>query len=105
MQIDINKVVYDLIKDNDKLKADLISLGFTGLKNPLMVKSLAKKVSLKRGAKMMGLSDYKEKLEALGYELCDSSQNPEALKRKDLIKSYLSRLSKGEDLELSLIHI
>lgn len=99
MQIDINKVVYDLIKDNDKLKEDLIGLGFTGLKNPLMLKSLAKKVSLKRGAKMMGLSDYKEKLEALGYELCDSSQNPEALKRKDLIKSYLSRLSKGEDLE------
>ena len=99
MQIDINKVVYDLIKDNEKLKEELISIGFTGLKNPLMVKSLAKKVSLKRGAKMMGISDYKEKLEALGYELCDSSQNPESIERKELIKSYLKRLSDGEDLE------
>ncbi|WP_311481838.1 DUF438 domain-containing protein [uncultured Anaerococcus sp.] len=99
MKIDINNVVYDLIKDDDKLKEDLISIGFTGLKNPLMVKSLAKKVSLKRGAKLMGISDYKEKLEELGYEICDSSQNPEVLKRKELIKSYLTRLSNGEDLE------
>ena len=99
MKIDINNVVYDLIKDDDKLKEDLISIGFTGLKNPLMVKSLAKKVSLKRGAKLMGISDYKEKLEGLGYEICDSSQNPEVLKRKELIKSYLTRLSNGEDLE------
>lgn len=99
MIIDINKTVYDLIKDNDKLKDDLISVGFTGLKNPLMVKSLAKSMSIKRGAKMMGVADYDLKLKAMGYELIDSSENPEVTWRKKLIKSYLKRLSSGEDLE------
>lgn len=99
MIIDINKTVYDLIKDNDKLKDDLISVGFTGLKNPLMVKSLAKSMSIKRGAKMMGVADYDLKLKAMGYEIIDSSENPEVIERKKLIKSYLTRLSAGEDLE------
>lgn len=99
MIIDINKTVYDLIKDNDKLKEDLISVGFTGLKNPLMIKSLAKSMSVKRGAKMMGVSDYDLKLKAMGYELIDSSENPEVIERKKLIKSYLSRLSSGEELD------
>lgn len=99
MIIDINKTVYDLIKDNDKLKEDLISVGFTGLKNPLMIKSLAKSMSVKRGAKMMGISDYDLKLKAMGYELIDSSENPEVIERKKLIKSYLSRLSSGEELD------
>ena len=99
MIIDINKTVYELIKDNDKLKEDLISVGFTGLKNPIMVKSLAKSMSIKRGAKMMGVADYDLKLKAMGYELIDSSENPEVMERKKLIKSYLERLSSGEDLE------
>lgn len=99
MIIDINKTVYDLIKDNEKLKEDLISVGFTGLKNPLMVKSLAKSMSIKRGAKMMGVADYDLKLKAMGYVLIDSSENPEVIERKKLIKSYLTRLSGGEDLE------
>lgn len=99
MIIDINKTVYDLIKDNDKLKEDLIKVGFTGLKNPLMIKSLAKSMSVKRGAKMMGIIDYDLKLKAMGYELIDSSENPEVIERKKLIKSYLSRLSSGEELD------
>src|SRR5699024_4808041 len=99
MQIDINKTVYDLIKDNDKLKDDLVSVGFTGLKNPLMVKSLGKSMSIKRGAKMMGVADYDLKLKAMGYELIDSSENPEVIERKKLIKSYLTRLSGEEDLK------
>ena len=99
MIIDINKTVYDLIKDNDKLKEDLIKVGFIGLKNPLMIKSLAKSMSVKRGAKMMGVNDYDLKLKAMGYELIDSSENPEVIERKKLIKSYLSRLSSGEELD------
>ena len=99
MMIDINKTVYDLIKDNEKLKEDLISVGFTALNNPLMVKSLGKSMSIKRGAKMMGISDYDLKLKAMGYELINSSENPEVIERKKLIKSYLSRLSSGEELD------
>ena len=99
MIIDINKTVYDLIKDNEKLKEDLISVGFTALNNPLMVKSLGKSMSIKRGAKMMGIADYDLKLKAMGYELIDSSENPEVIERKKLLKSYLARLSSGEELD------
>lgn len=99
MKIDINKTVYELIKDNEKLKEDLISVGFTALNNPLMVKSFGKSMSIKRGAKMMGIKDYEIKLKAMGYDIVDSSENPEVIERKKLIKSYLERLSSGEDLE------
>ncbi len=99
MKIDISRPVYDLIKDNPKLKEILIDLGFKGLDNPIMVQTMAKKISIKRGARMMGIEGLVEKLEKEGYEVYDSSQAPEAQKRKDLIKSYIERLSQGEDLE------
>lgn len=99
MKIDISKPVYDLIKDNSKLKETLIDLGFKGLDNPIMVQTMAKKISIKRGARMMGIEGLVENLEKRGYEVYDSSQAPEAQKRKDLIKSYIERLSQGEDLE------
>ena len=99
MKIDISRPVYDLVKDNPKLKETLIDLGFKGLDNPIMVQTMAKKMSIKRGSRMMGIEGLVEKLEKEGYEVYDSSQTPEAQKRKDLIKSYIERLSQGEDLE------
>lgn len=99
MKIDINKAVFDIVSDNDKVKEDLVSIGFSGLNNPMILKSLGKKMSIKRGAKMMGIGDVEKKLEALGYEIYDSSLDPEIIKRQNLIESYIKRLSQGEDLE------
>lgn len=99
MIIDINMPVADLIKDNDKLKNDLIDLGFNALANPLMVSTVGKKMSLKRGASMMKIENLEDKLSALGYEISDSSQDPEVIERKKLIKSFIERLTAGEDLE------
>lgn len=99
MKIDINKAVFDLVKDNDRLKEDLISIGFSGLGKPMILNTLGKKMSIKRGAKMMGIEDVEKKLEALGYEIYDSSLDPEIIRRQDLIGSYIKRLSQGEDLE------
>ena len=36
-KIDINKAIYDLVNHDDKLKKDLIGLGFKNLSNPLML--------------------------------------------------------------------
>lgn len=47
----------------------------------------------------MGIENLADKIENYGYEVCDSSLDPEVIRRKELIKSYISRLSEGEDLE------
>lgn len=99
MKIDINKTVYEICKDNDKVKNDLIKVGFKSLDNAMLFNSLGKKMTIKRGAKMMGISDYEKDLKDLGYELTDSSKDPKVLERKELIKSYLRRLADGDDLE------
>ncbi|MCI5972215.1 MAG: DUF438 domain-containing protein [Anaerococcus sp.] len=99
MKVDINKTVFDLIEEKPELKDILTEIGFKGLDNPILLKSMGKKTSLKRGANLMGIENLADKIENYGYEVCDSSLDPEVIRRKELIKSYISRLSEGEDLE------
>ena len=99
MKIDINKNVYDLVTENPQIKDKLIDLGFKPLSNPIMFNTMAKKMSIKRGAKMLGIENIKEKLEKAGFEVIDGSENPEVKERKELIKTYINRLTSGEDLE------
>lgn len=99
MKLDINENLESLINKNPKLKDELLELGFVGLDNPLMIKKMASKMSIKRGAKILGIKDINSKLQALGYELEDSSFDKEIIDRKAKIKSYIKRLSDGEDLE------
>ena len=99
MKLDINENLESLINKNPKLKDELLELGFVGLDNPLMIKKMASKMSIKRGAKLLGIKEIESKLQALGYELEDSSFDKEIIDRKVKIKSYIKRLSDGEDLE------
>lgn len=100
MKIDINENLKSLLDKNPKLKDDLIELGFVGLDNPIMIEEMAGKMSIKRASKIFGIKDINSKLEELGYTLEDSSLNKEIIDRKAKIKSYVKRLSNGEDLEL-----
>lgn len=99
MKIDINKNVYDLVTENKDLKQTLINIGFDALENPLMFNTMAKKMSIKRGAKMLGIEDVDKKLEDNGYEVIDSSTDKDVIHRKKLIKEYIKRLTDGESLE------
>lgn len=99
MRIDINENIANLIHSNEKLKNDLINIGFIGLDNPLMVKNMASKMSIKRGAKLLAIKDINLKLEDLGYEIIDSSLDSKVIERQNLIKSYIKRLTDGEDIE------
>lgn len=99
MRIDINENIANLIHSNEKLKNDLINIGFIGLDNPLMVKNMASKMSIKRGAKLLAIKDINSKLEDLGYEIIDSSLDSKVIERQNLIKSYIKRLTDGEDIE------
>ena len=98
-KIDINKAIYDLVNRDDKLKKDLIDLGFKNLSNPLMLKTMGKKMSIRRGAKMVGIDNVEKRLGDLGYEIIDSYDDFEVKNRRNLIKSYVKRLSEGEDLQ------
>ncbi|WP_297281231.1 DUF438 domain-containing protein [uncultured Anaerococcus sp.] len=100
MKIDINENIGKLIKSNKTIKNDLIKIGFVALNNPIMINKMAYKISVKRGAKLLGIEDVGLKLEKLGYEITDSSLNSEVLKRQELIKSYINRLSNGEDINI-----
>ncbi|MDU3212323.1 DUF438 domain-containing protein [Anaerococcus sp.] len=99
MKIDINENIAKLIHSNETLKNGLISIGFIGLDNPLMIKNMASKMSIKRGAKLLGISEIESKLESIGYEVIDSSLDNDVIERQKLIKSYIRRLSDGEDIE------
>lgn len=98
-KIDINSPVADEINKNPKLKEDLVDIGFKALANPAIYNSMAKKISIKRGSKMMGIKDVENSLRDLGYELYDSSMDADVIDRKEKIKSYIIRLSNGEDIE------
>ena len=100
MKIDINENFKSLLNKNPKLKDDLIELGFVGLDNPIMIEEMAAKMSIKRAIKIFGIKDINSKLENLGYTLEDSSLDQEIIDRKEKIRSYIKRLSDGEDLEL-----
>ena len=100
MKIDINENLKSVLNKNPKLKDDLIELGFVGLDNPIMIEEMAAKMSIKRASKIFGINDINSKLEKLGYTLEDSSLDKEIIDRKAKIRSYIKRLSDGEDLEL-----
>ncbi|NLN50017.1 MAG: DUF1858 domain-containing protein [Acholeplasmataceae bacterium] len=71
MVINLNEKVYNLVKDNEKLKDLLSKLGFKEIVKPLMLKTVGKVMTLKAGASMrkIDLLDLIETLEEKGYKV------------------------------------
>lgn len=103
--ISINEPVASLVEKYPDLKNILKDIGFSEITNPLALSSLGKIVSIKKGAgiKNIDLDLIKEKLQEGGFNLIedqDPQDNPsDEGKRLELLKSYIERVSKGEDLE------
>lgn len=72
--IDLNVAVYDVVKKNPELIDLLVELGFKPLKNPLMLNSIGRTTTIKKGAKLIGLSldEIKQTLEWNGYIVKDN---------------------------------
>lgn len=72
--IDLNQVVYDVVKKNPEIIDLLVELGFKPLKNPMMLKSIGRTTTIKQGAKLIGLSldEIKQNLEWNGYSVKDN---------------------------------
>lgn len=103
--ISINEPVASLVEKYPDLKNILKDIGFSEITNPLALSSVGKIVSIKKGAgiKNIGLDIIREKLKEGGFNIIedeDSQDNPsDEGKRLELLKSYIERVSKGEDLE------
>lgn len=69
--IDLNRPVYETIKQHPELKQLLIDLGFSPLANEVMLKTAGRMVSLKKGADKIGVSIEKiiQTLQWNGYEV------------------------------------
>ena len=103
--ISINEPVASLVEKYPDLKNILKDIGFSEITNPLALSSLGKFVSIKKGAgiKNIDLNLIREKLKEGGFNLIDDEDpqdNPsDEGKRLELLKSYIERVSKGDDLE------
>lgn len=71
--IDLNVAVYDVVKKNPELIDLLVELGFKPLKNPLMLNSIGRTTTIKKGATLIGLSldEITQTLEWNGYIVKD----------------------------------
>ncbi|MBR7926917.1 DUF1858 domain-containing protein [Aerococcaceae bacterium zg-ZUI334] len=69
--IDLSQNVHQTIQEHPEIKPLLIELGFKPLANPLLFNTVARKTSIKQGAKLIGLSlkDIQQQLEWNGYEV------------------------------------
>ena len=69
--IDLSIPVAQVLDGHPEVLDLLVDLGFTPLKNPLMRNTLGRKVSIKQGASMNGISLEKiqQTLELNGYEV------------------------------------
>lgn len=72
--IDLNVAVYDVVKKNPEVIDLLVELGFKPLKNPMMLNSIGRTTTIKKGAKLIGLSldEIKQTLEWNGYIVNDN---------------------------------
>jgi DUF438 domain-containing protein len=114
-KIDLNKSVYELIKEYPELIEIMEGLGFTEITKKSMINSVGKLMTIPKGAKMKNISmmDVVTALISNGFELegkmpaiaheekTEQSISPENKpeSRKELLKGYLKRLGAGEDLE------
>ena len=116
--LDLDKPVYELAKEYPDFIDIFASLGFADIKNPVMLNSMGRIITVNKGSKMkkIPLEKIKEVFIEHGYEIKGDSKENEAedtlkaakkssdltqddANSTELIKQYLLRLSNGESLE------
>lgn len=113
-KLDLSRSVYELVTEYPELADILYNLGLKDIKNPNMFHSVAKLMTIPKGAKMRGIPMEKVifALMSNGFtlegnmpsnvvkeETKPEEKKEEPLSRTEQLKNYLRRLSKGESLE------
>lgn len=115
--IDLSKSVYQIVIEYPELKEIMVELGFSEITKKAMLHSVAKIMTIPKGAAMKNISMDKiiDAFITAGFEVAgENNSNPAgetapetktaqvastADDRNKLLKSYLKRLGEGEDLE------
>ena len=110
--LDLNKPVFELAKEYPDFIEIFAGLGFADIKNPAMLNSMGRIITINKGSEMkkIPLDKIKEVFKEHGYEIAEDKKKitdiSEDIKNADtgeenteLLKQYLIRLSKGEALE------
>ncbi len=115
-KLDLNKPVYDLVQEYPELVEIMLELGFTEISKKPILHSLGRVMTIPKGAKMKNIPmmEVISSLLAHGFELAGEfpkggtethtmettiQVGKSAVNRVEQLKSYLERLSAGEDLE------
>jgi len=111
--IDLNKTVKELTDENPEIKDIMIDLGFNTISKHL--NTMGRVMTIPKGSKVQGIpiEDVIERFESEGFEVINIPENIKKdnknekdvtndqlnSERLDLLKSYIQRVSDGEDLE------
>lgn len=70
-KINANFTLYKIIKENPQLKDVLYNLGFTGVKNDIMLNTHGKIMTLKKGSEYLKIDKekIKEEFKKIGFEV------------------------------------
>ena len=114
-KIDFKKSVYELVQEYPELTGILSKLGFTEITKKAMLNSVGRVMTIPKGAKMKNISmmDVVMALMTNGFEIEgempqlkmpweeEKKDSPKGMtdERTEMLKDYLRRLGKGEDLE------
>ncbi|MCR5756535.1 MAG: DUF438 domain-containing protein [Selenomonas sp.] len=95
--IDLNLTVAEIVKAHPEVKEILAELGFAKILNPMALKVMGNIMTIPRGAAMQNVP--LDKIMTAFKEYGFTVINGEDEERKAKLKSYIERLTKGEDLE------
>lgn len=123
--INAKETVYNIVNANPDVKDIMTELGFKDIAKPMALKTVGKVVTLEKGSaiKDIPMERVKEVFASHGYKVTDETESEStgdspaeptaapaddspktaddlsAEERNELLKSYITRLSSGEDLE------
>lgn len=93
--LDLQKTVFELCTEYPELPEIMAGIGFEEITKPMAMQTMGRIMTIPKGAKIKGidLDVILETFREHGFEIVDK------VDREALLKSYIQRLSAGEDLE------
>lgn len=107
-KLDLSRSVYDLVKEYPEVADIMSDLGFSEIKNKVMLNSIGRVTTIPKGAKAKDISIQKvimafikNDFEIVGEmpDVSEKSENNNTNTRTAQLKDYLRRLGEGEDIE------
>lgn len=104
--LDLDKTVYELVKEYPELKDIMVEIGFKDIVNPVALNLMGRHMTIKKGSQVKDIPLDKtiKKFEENGFVIKDKEIKEvdiinEPKTKKELLKSYIQRLNNGEDIE------